>query len=74
MTVSHGEISEISMENQRPGAGCIDMKEALGSGTLIGESKTVLGSRVVMAHVFNASTWEAEVVRSLSSRPVWFTE
>lgn len=49
---------------QRPGAGCIDRKEALGSGTLMGESKTVLRSQMVVAHTFNASAWEAEAGRS----------
>jgi len=52
------------MEMQRPGAGCIDRKEALGSGTLMGESKTVLRSQMVVAHTFNASAWEAEAGRS----------
>jgi hypothetical protein len=32
------------------------------------------GSRAVVAHTFNPSTWEAEAGRSLSSRPAWSTE
>jgi hypothetical protein len=28
----------------------------------------------VVAHAFNPSTWEAEVGKALSSRPVWSTE
>jgi hypothetical protein len=28
----------------------------------------------VMAHAFNASTWEAEAGRFLSSRPAWSTK
>lgn len=52
------------METQRPGAGCVDRKEALGSGTLMGESKTALRSQVAVAHAFNASAWEAEAGRS----------
>jgi hypothetical protein len=35
-------------------------------------NKTV--SRVVVAHAFNPSTWEAEAGRFLSSRPAWSTE
>jgi hypothetical protein len=31
-------------------------------------------SRVVVAHTFNPSTWEAEAGRFLSSRPAWSTE
>jgi hypothetical protein len=30
--------------------------------------------RVVVAHAFNPSTWEAEASRFLSSRPAWSTE
>jgi hypothetical protein len=30
--------------------------------------------RVVVAHAFNPSTWEAEAGRFLSSRPAWSTE
>jgi hypothetical protein len=31
-------------------------------------------SRVVVAHTFNPSTWEAETGGFLSSRPAWSTE
>jgi hypothetical protein len=31
-------------------------------------------SRVVVAHAFNPSTWEAETGRFLSSRPAWSTK
>ena len=30
--------------------------------------------RAVMAHIFHASTWEAEAGGFLSLRPVWSTE
>jgi hypothetical protein len=30
--------------------------------------------RAVVAHAFNASTWEAEAGGSMSSRPAWTTE
>ena len=31
-------------------------------------------SRMVVAHAFNPSTWEAEAGGFLSSRPAWSTE
>jgi hypothetical protein len=31
-------------------------------------------SRVVVAHAFNPSTWEAKAGKFLSSRPAWFTK
>jgi hypothetical protein len=31
-------------------------------------------NRVVVAHTFNPSTWEAEAGGFLSSRPAWSTE
>jgi hypothetical protein len=37
-------------------------------------SKEVAGSRAVVAHTFNPSTWEAEAGRFLSSRPAWSTK
>jgi hypothetical protein len=33
-----------------------------------------MGSRVVVAHAFNPSTWEAEAGGFLSSRPAYSTE
>jgi major histocompatibility complex class I len=30
--------------------------------------------KIVVAHAFNPSTWEAEAGAFLSSRPVWSTE
>lgn len=38
MTASNGEISERG-KHKGPDAGCMGMKDALGSGTLEGESK-----------------------------------
>jgi hypothetical protein len=37
-------------------------------------SQEVGRNLAVVAHVFNPSTWEAESIRSLSSRPAWSTE
>jgi hypothetical protein len=37
-------------------------------------SKRKQGSRAVVAHTFNPSTWEAEAGGSLSSKPAWSTE
>ena len=37
-------------------------------------TKNVLGSWAVVAHAFNPSTWEAEAVGFLCSRPAWSTE
>ena len=33
--------------------------------------KELPGSRAVVAHAFNPSTWEAEACGFLSSRPAW---
>jgi hypothetical protein len=34
----------------------------------------MIARRVVVAHAFNPSTWEAETGRFLSSRPAWSTK
>jgi hypothetical protein len=39
-----------------------------------GQFKTLRVSRVVVAHAFNPSTWEAEAGRFLSSRTAWSTK
>jgi hypothetical protein len=39
-----------------------------------GEGPRKLKGLGVVAHTFNPSTWEAEAVRFLSSRPAWSTE
>jgi hypothetical protein len=36
--------------------------------------KTFFLNLAVVAHTFNPSTWEAEAVGFLSSRPAWSTE
>jgi hypothetical protein len=38
------------------------------------EEKNKKRGRVVVAHAFNPSTWEAKAGRFLSSRPAWSTK
>jgi hypothetical protein len=38
------------------------------------KKKKKKGSRAVVAHAFNPSTWEAETGGLLSSRPAWSTK
>jgi hypothetical protein len=46
------------------------MNKSLGKKTL----KNKVKGRVVVAHTFDPSTWEAEAGGFLSSRPAWSTE
>jgi hypothetical protein len=56
-----------SMGYRRP---CLREKKKIGWE----DGSEVENSRVVVAHAFNPSTWEAEADGFLSSRPAWSTE
>jgi hypothetical protein len=51
-----------------------DVEHFSGASQTFGIPQLKILSRAVVVHAFNASTWEAEAGRFMSSRPAWSTK
>jgi hypothetical protein len=56
------------------GKSAIHLHSVSSKPPMFQKAQNVMIHQAVVAHAFNSSTWEAEVGRLLSSRPVWSTE